>query len=95
MPARNIPPTTALRRAYFHDINSPVQVDVTSASAVAPKNTFMGSGFGAGDGAAGAGDFGTSDLGGSGFGPSAFAPAGGAVLLGGRYSVPFLCNCER
>jgi hypothetical protein len=84
-----------LRRPYFHDINGRVRVDITSASAVAPKNTFMGSGFGAGDAAAGAGDFGTSDLGESGFGPSAFAPAGGAALRGGSYSVPFLCNCER
>jgi hypothetical protein len=84
MPARKTPPTTALRRAYFQDMKSPVHVDITRARAVAPKNTFIGSGLGAGDAGAGAGDFGGSDLGASGFVPLAFTLAGGGALRGGR-----------
>ncbi len=84
MPARKIPPTTALRRAYFQDMKSPVHVDIIRARAVAPKNTFIGSGLGTSNAGARAGDFGGSDLDGSGFGPSVFALAGGAALSGGR-----------
>jgi hypothetical protein len=90
MPAKNTPPTRTLRRAYFQDMKSPVHVDIRRAKAVAPKNIFIGSGFGAADAVAGAGDFGSS-----GFGPSAFVGAGGVALRGGKYRVPFLCNCER
>src|SRR5665213_851133 len=90
IPARSTPTTEALRRAYFHDIKSPVRVDITRARAVAAKNTFMGSGLGAGEVGVGAGGLGTS-----GFGASAFAGADGAAFRGGRYRVPFLCNCER
>jgi hypothetical protein len=85
----------ALRRAYFHDIKSPVQVDVKSAKAVAVKNTFMGIGLGAGEAGVGAGDLAASGLGESAFGPLAFAGADGAAFRGGGYRVPFLCNCER
>ena len=95
MPARNIPPTTALRRAYFQDIKSPVKVDITRARAVAAKNTFMGSGLGAGDAGVGGEGLGTSGFGASTFGPSAFAGADGAAFREGRYRVPFLCSCER
>lgn len=65
-------------------MKSPVHVDITRARAVALKNTFIGSGLGAGDDGAGKGAFGVSGLGASSLGPSAFALAGGAVLRGGR-----------
>ncbi len=95
IPARSMPTTTALRRAYFHDIKSPVQVDITRDRAVAAKNIFIGSGLGAGEAGVGAGDFEASGLGESAFGPSSLAGAEGAAFRGGRYRVPFLCNCER
>jgi hypothetical protein len=95
IPARSMPPTTTLRRAYFHDIKSPVQVDIPRARAAAAKNIFVGSGLEAGEAGVGAGDFEASSLGASTFGPSASAGAEDAGFRGGRYRVPFLCNCER
>lgn len=94
-PASSIPTTTTLRRAYFHAIKRPVQVDITSARAVMPKNTFIGSGLGAGEAVVGGSDFADSGFGASGLGPSAFGTPEGAAFRGGRYRVPFLCNCER
>jgi hypothetical protein len=88
IPARSTPTTTALRRAYFREIKSPVQVDITRARAVAAKNIFIGSGLGAGEAGVGTGDFGASGFEASAFIPSAFAGAEGAVFRGGRYSVP-------
>ena len=81
IPARSMPTTTALRRAYFHDIKSPVQVDITRARAVAAKNIFIGSGLGAGEAGVGAGDFEASGLGAS---TSARQPCGrgGGRLVG-------------
>jgi len=90
-----MPTTTALRRAYFHDIKSPVQVDITRDRAVAAKNIFIGSGLGAGEVGVGAGDFEASGLGASAFSLSGLAGAEGTSFRGGRYRVPFLCNCER
>lgn len=55
MPARSTPTTTIFSRAYFHDMKSPVQVDITSASAVAAKNILMGNGLGADEAESGAG----------------------------------------
>jgi hypothetical protein len=89
------PTNTVLRRAYFHDMKRPVQVDIPRARAVAAKNIFVGSGLGACEAGVGARDFGDSDLGISVFGPSIFAGVGGAAFRGARYRVPFLCNCER
>ena len=90
-----MPTATALRRAYFDDIKTPVQVDITRDRAVAAKNILIGSGLGTGEAGVGAGDFEASGLRASAFGPSALAGAAGAALRGGRYRVPFLCNCER
>ena len=57
IPARSIPTTTAFRRTYFQAMKRPVQVDITSARAVAAKNIFIGSGPGAGEVGGGEGDF--------------------------------------
>ena len=70
--------TTPLRRAYFHDINSPVQVDIESAKAVAPENIFIGSGLGGSEATDGGGGFGESNFGTSALSPSVFAGAGGS-----------------
>jgi hypothetical protein len=67
IPARSMPTTTALRRAYFHDIKSPVQVDIMRDRAVAAKNIFIGRGLGAGEVGVGAGDFEASGLSASAF----------------------------
>ncbi len=84
IPARNTPPITALRRAYFQPINYPVQVDTTRARAVAAKNIFIGSAFGAVGVEGVAGGFGALGSRASGIEPSAFEGADGASLLGGR-----------
>ncbi len=94
-PARSMPTTMAFRREYFHDIKSPVQVDITSAKAVAPKNIFNGSGLGVDGAGVGGGYLGESGFGASSFGPSVLGGPKGAVFLGARYRVPFLCNCDR
>jgi hypothetical protein len=95
IPARNMPTTMALRREYFHDIKSPVQVEITRDRAVAAKNIFIRRGLGAGEAGVGAEGFEASGLSASAFGPSALAGAETAAFRGGKYRVPFLCNCER
>ncbi len=67
IPAASTAKTYDLRRAYFHAMTMPVQVEITNASAVAAKKHFIGSGFGAADVVNGSGGFGAAGFGASGF----------------------------